>query len=233
MVLVNDQETPCPYLPGFQARLPLEWPRTPLSPERLDALLALGYRRSGHFFYRTRCPECQACQPTRIAVGAYVPSRSMRRVLERGDQKIRVAVHEPILSEQRLQLVNAHRNQRGLAHGTSWLDEEDYRGFLIETNCTTWEMVYRIGDRLVAVGVVDVGKTSLSAVYCYFDPNESKLSLGSYNILKLFELARDTGRRYVYLGMYVEANRHLNYKGRFLPQERLVNGIWQEVTKGL
>ena len=36
----------------------------------------------------------------------------------------------------------------------------------------------------------------------------------------------ESDRKYVYLGMYVAENRHLNYKARFMPQERFVNGCW-------
>jgi arginyl-tRNA--protein-N-Asp/Glu arginylyltransferase len=28
--------------------------------------------------------------------------------------------------------------------------------------------------------------------------------------------------------MYVAENKHLNYKARFLPQQRLINGVWQD-----
>ena len=44
--------------------------------------------------------------------------------------------------------------------------------------------------------------------------------------LKQIDWARETGRQYVYLGMYVAANQHLNYKARFLPQQRLIDGQW-------
>jgi arginine-tRNA-protein transferase len=66
----------------------------------------------------------------------------------------------------------------------------------------------------------------LSAVYTYFDPQFEKLSLGTYAILKQMQLAENTGRKYVYLGLYVAENQHLNYKARFTPQERLIDGRW-------
>ena len=58
----------------------------------------------------------------------------------------------------------------------------------------------------------------------------SRYSLGTYAILKQLQWAKESGRKFVYLGMYVANNSHLNYKARFGPQERLFDGKWQEVT---
>ena len=38
---------------------------------------------------------------------------------------------------------------------------------------------------------------------------------------------RRTGRRWLYLGLYVEDCRHLSYKARYRPHERLVDGDWR------
>jgi arginine-tRNA-protein transferase len=37
--------------------------------------------------------------------------------------------------------------------------------------------------------------------------------------------------RYLYLGLYVADCRHLAYKARFLPHERLVNGEWRRFDR--
>ena len=66
----------------------------------------------------------------------------------------------------------------------------------------------------------------MSAVYNFFDPQYSRLSIGTYSILKQIEFAQKTNRQFVYLGLYVQQNQHLNYKARFTPQERLIDGRW-------
>jgi arginyl-tRNA--protein-N-Asp/Glu arginylyltransferase len=135
--------------------------------------------------------------------------------------------HPPSVTSQKLELLNQHRLQRDLALNGVALDESDYRSFLVDTCCPTQEIQYYAAADLLAVAVVDVGKNCLSAVYCYFSPAHNRLSLGTYSILKQIQIAQNTGRQYVYLGMHVAANEHLNYKSRFVPQERLVRGIWQ------
>ena len=46
-------------------------------------------------------------------------------------------------------------------------------------------------------------------------------------MLYQIELCRRLGVPYLYLGYYVADCRSLNYKARFLPHERLVDGQWQ------
>ena len=77
------------------------------------------------------------------------------------------------------------------------------------------------------MAIVDAGRTSLSAVYCYYDPEFSLLSLGTYSVLRTVELCRQTGRRYLYLGFYISQSPHMAYKARFHPHERLVDGQWR------
>ena len=57
------------------------------------------------------------------------------------------------------------------------------------------------------------------------------MSLGTYCILKQIEACRAWGLRYLYLGLYVADCRHLAYKARFLPHERLVNGEWRKFDR--
>lgn len=218
---------PCSYLADRMANMPLILPERHVASEEFDHLLANGLRRSGYFTYFTACDGCNACEPTRVEVSRFRWSYSWRRILKRGDQLLTVHCTEPEFSEEKLRLFNTHRNHRELGLGDREYETTDYEGFLVDTCCdSTIELQFRKDDQLVAVSIIDCGAQSLSAVYTYFDPAFEKLSLGSYAILKQIQLAESTGRKYVYLGMYVAENRHLNYKARFLPQERLVEGQW-------
>jgi arginine-tRNA-protein transferase len=133
----------------------------------------------------------------------------------------------PQCDDQRLLLFNRHNQERALdVRRQGPADVEEYRTFLVESICQTMEWTFWLEDELVAVSTVDYGATGLSAVYCYFNPDHGSLSLGTYSILKLFQFAEETGRTYVYLGLYVAENRHLKYKSRFVPQERRVKYKW-------
>ena len=55
-------------------------------------------------------------------------------------------------------------------------------------------------------------------------------SLGTYMILDHIQRAGRMGLRYVYLGYWVRGSRKMDYKGRFLPQERLMSDGWVRIT---
>ncbi len=224
---VADDPSICPYLDARTACMPLEVPQHYVDAAQLDHLLNLGYRRAGWFYYRTACLGCQACEPLRVDVTKFVESRSLRRVLKRGDAELHVTIGKPKCDPERLRLFNQHRIQRDMARSDGPADEDDYSSFLIASWNETSEICYWLGSRLAAVAIVDVGQTALSAVYCYFDPELDYLSLGTYSILTQMRIARANELRWLYLGMYVEANKHLRYKARYYPHERFQAGSWR------
>jgi leucyl-tRNA---protein transferase len=227
LIVVHDQPQECPYLQGITARMPLRLPIGRLDPPAMDALFALGYRRTGDFLYRTECAPCHACEPTRVIVDRFQWTRSLTRVLRRGDALLTMSVGPPQCDSQRIDLFNRHRQERGLARDEEQVDEAGYRAFLVESCCDSLEMAFWLDGQLAAVAIVDAGQDSLSAVYTHFDPELPRLSLGTYAVLKQIQYAAETGRSYVYLGMYVAANRHLNYKARYRPQQRYTEGSWK------
>ena len=224
--LIVDETSVCPYLTGQTARMPLSLPQGNVTGEQFDAILAAGYRRSGWFFYRTQCKACQACEPLRIEVARFDESRSMRRARRLGDEHLQMQIAAPILNDERLRVFNAHRAGRKLDRGEPEADASDYSSFLLNSFCEVMELSFWDGDRLVAVTITDVGETSLSAVYCYFDPAYSWLSPGTYAILQQISFAQKDCFKWLYLGMFVAGNSHLCYKSRFGPHERLRNGQW-------
>jgi arginine-tRNA-protein transferase len=225
LAVVQDHLQQCPYIDDVTARMPLQLPIGAVTPEVTDRLLELGYRRSGDFVYRTQCPSCNECKPTRVEVDRFKLTTSMKRVRKRGDRELRCEWGTPKVDAHRVWMFNQHRSVRGLGM-SSEIDADSYRSFLFDTCCDTVELSIFRGEELISVSIVDAGRNSTSAVYTHFDPAASKYSLGTYAILKQIEWARDSGRKFVYLGMYVSSNSHLNYKSRFAPQQRLIAGEW-------
>ena len=129
------------------------------------ALLAAGYRRSGWFYYRTRCPACSACVPLRLEVAAFAPSRSQRRARRLGDRHLQVTWGEPTIDQRRIDLFNKHRQQRGLDHEHPPATAADYQSFLLNASCGVLELSLHYAGELVAVSITDVGSHSLAAVY--------------------------------------------------------------------
>jgi arginyl-tRNA--protein-N-Asp/Glu arginylyltransferase len=84
---------------------------------------------------------------------------------------------------------------------------------------------------LVAVALTDVLKDGLSMVYSFYEPEPVGRSLGTFMILDHVARARRLGLAYVYLGYWVRGSRKMDYKGRFLPQQRLAPEGWQRVER--
>jgi arginine-tRNA-protein transferase len=87
---------------------------------------------------------------------------------------------------------------------------------------------YRTADgRLIGTVLTDVQNDGLSAVYSFFDPDESKRSLGTYMIMDMIDFAKELGLAWLYLGYYVEDSSKMYYKARFQPASVFIDGQWQ------
>jgi len=225
--VVHDEPSPCVYLDGRTARLPLRLPVRPLRPDELARRLREGDRRQGLLLYRPACPACSACEAIRLDTTSFRPSRSQRRAYRRGEETIETFIGAPSATPEKVLLYNRHKLDRGLMVGDDLLDLRSYREFLVETCTETIELEYRLDGELVAVALVDRSDEGLSAVYAFFDPNHSALSLGTYSIMKQLDLCREWGLRYLYLGLYVAGSPPMEYKTRYRPHERRVDGRWQ------
>jgi arginine-tRNA-protein transferase len=228
-ITIYDQPEPCPYLAGQVARLPLKMQSRKLTPAEFDERLERGERRTGPFMYGTRCPACQACEPIRLEVDRFRPTRTQTRVWKRGQELFRCEVQTPRADSERIALFNLHRRGRDLAHEREDTTSAGYRQFLVESCCDTVEVAYYLGERLVMVAIVDRGQEALSAVYTYFDPDPevARLSPGVFSILYELELCRLWEKRHLYLGFYVAGNEHMRYKAKYHPHERQIGGAWQ------
>ena len=85
------------------------------------------------------------------------------------------------------------------------------------------------GGDLIAVALTDILSDGLSMVYSFFEPGEENRSMGTFMILDHIARARRLGLPYVYLGYWIEGSRKMDYKARFLPQQRLAPSGWLRV----
>lgn len=217
----------CGYLPGREARSAFFDPKAVLTPERYNELLQMGFRRSGVYVYRPACATCKACQPARVAVGSFVPSRTQTRCLKRNaDLSLSRGTQ---LSDEHFAL---YRRYLSLRHAGGGMDPNDPVAFHQFLECPWGEMQvwdFRLGSRLLATAIVDVLPRALSAVYTFFEPAETARSLGTLAVLHQIEQARRDGRDYVYLGYWVEESPKMAYKGRFRPLEIRGAHGWQRI----
>src|SRR6185437_14925557 len=118
----------------------------------------------------------------------------------------------------------------------------DYAMMIEDSHVDTRVMEYRLRGpdsgftgrgtgQLLAMALTDVLNDGLSMVYSFFDPESADRSLGTLTILDHITRARKLGLAYVYLGYWVPGSRKMDYKGRFLPQERLAPSGWTRVER--
>jgi leucyl-tRNA---protein transferase len=215
----------CSYLPNERAQMRYEL-APHLTPDVYMTRLREGWRRFGPIVFRNECPTCRKCQSLRVPVNSFRPSTSQRRVWARNVDDLQVRVGTPMSSPEKLALF--HRFHRHGHQTKGWPTDpgHDLRLF-INNPFPTEEWSYYVGERLVGVGYVDVLPEGLSAIYFFHEPDEAKRSLGTFNLLKTIEVARERRLPHVYLGYYVQGCRSLEYKARFTPNEKLnESGEW-------
>lgn len=194
-----------------------------------QAAMSIGMRRSGTLAYRPICSGCRKCQPFRVDVNRFEPSRSQKRVIKRCDGLFTTDIVRPVLDAEHLRLYARYQQDQHDKDGQQ-ADEESYARFLIDTVADTWELTWRDkAGALVAVGIVDVVGDGVSTVYFYWDPALRDLSLGVYSALWEIDLCRRWGKQYYYLGYLVRGSRTMSYKSQYSGGEVWDGRRWVEV----
>jgi leucyl-tRNA---protein transferase len=229
----------CPYLPGRQERKVFTHLVGERAAEVNDVLTQGGFRRSQSIAYRPACEACRACVSVRVLTQEFEPSRTFRRVLAVNDDLIGHAGSAQPTAEQ-YSLFRAYLDTRHADGGMVDMSVLDYSMMIEDSHVRTKLIEYRrrgpdsiITGRgtgpLLAVALTDTLADGLSMVYSFYDPEAGGRSLGTYVILDHIARARRLGLPHVYLGYWVDGSPKMDYKRRFLPQERLGQDGWMRV----
>jgi arginine-tRNA-protein transferase len=221
----------CEYLPDEVARLAYVQVDRMTAAEYLE-WLQVGWRRFGHVLFRPACPSCRKCQSLRVPVAAFEPHRTQRRVWKANLGSVSIAMGEPCPSPETRALYEKFHRYQHEAKGWPAPEAEGGDGFS-PNPFPTEEWRYLVNGHLAGVGYVDVLPDALSAIYFFYDPDERRRSLGTFNVLSIIEEARRRALPWVYLGYYVEGCQSVEYKGRFMPNEVLrPDGSWAPFLRG-
>ena len=231
--------SPCPYLPGREERKVFTHLVGERAPELNDLLTHGGFRRSQSIAYRPACETCRACVSVRVVVEDFQPTRSMRRVAERNGDLV-AEMRVPVPTSEQYSVFRSYLDSRHRDGGMADMTVLDYAMMVEDSHVETRIVEFRrrgpdsrITARgngpLLGVALTDVLSDGLSMVYSFFDPDAGPRSLGTFIILDHISRARRLGLPYVYLGYWVKGSKKMDYKGRFLPQERLSGDGWMRV----
>ena len=230
--------SPCPYLPGRHERKVFTHLVGDKAGDLNDLLTHGGFRRSQSIAYRPACDQCRACVSVRVIANEFRPSRNFRKIAARnadiaGEQRSAVPTSE------QYSVFRAYLDARHRHGGMADMTVLDYAMMVEDSHVETRIIEYRKrgidtgitgrGQELVAVALTDVLSDGLSMVYSFFEPSEESRSLGTFMILDHIARARRQGLPYVYLGYWIEGSKKMDYKGRFLPQQRLAPSGWLRI----
>jgi arginine-tRNA-protein transferase len=220
----------CGYLPDRKWALEYEHVASASTADYMGRLRE-GWRRFGHTLFRPQCPGCAACRSLRVVVDRFRPDRSQRRARKANEGEVALRISEPRVTRSRLALYDRYHDFQADFKGWPQHPAKDPESYFESFVCNPFpveEWCYYLGKDLVGVGYVDVLPEGLSAIYFFYEPDERRRSLGTWNVLCVIDEAARRRLPHVYLGYHVAGCRSLEYKARFVPNETLgPDGIWR------
>ncbi len=222
---------PCPYLSGKQERKVFTHLLGPDARHLNSQLSQGGFRRSQNIAYRPACDNCKSCVSVRVPVKSFDWTRGFRKTLNRNADVSSKVVPAKATSEH-YSLFRHYIDHRHSEGGMADMTVLDFAAMVDETVVDTRLVEFRIPTEyqpegeLIAAVLCDMLDDGISLIYSFYDPTLQSRSLGTYVILDTLRRAERMGLPYVYLGFWVQGSTKMNYKSRFLPQERLGPEGW-------
>lgn len=201
--------------------------------EAYEQLIRVGFRRSGNQVYRPHCDGCHACQSIRVKTQLFKPNKSQKRALAKfRDLQINIIAAKSAaftkLEAEYYDLYARYINERHADSSMFPPSKAQFDNFIL----SEWQSIIfieaRLGQQLVAVAVTDVVSDGYSALYTFYDSAPANASIGTFMICQQILLAQQQHLPYVYLGYQIDACQKMNYKEKFVPNERFNGTNWYE-----
>ncbi len=182
-------------------------------------LIERGYRRFGKMYFRPICTSCDECKSIKIDINNFKFSSSQKRVIKKA-ACITSYIQKPSLSKTHLELFEKYhlfmKNKKGWEHHPTTA-QGYYNSFVDAHNDFGYEILYYIEDKLIGVDLIDILDDGISSIYFYYDPDFSAYSLGKLSLYNQITLAKNSQKKWIYLGYYVKDCPSLSYKSHYKP----------------
>lgn len=215
----------CPYIAGrTEQRVAVDISQ---NPALHDQMARAGFRRVENWVYKPACPGCNACIPWRVDTVGFKMGRNLARIWRSHEDLTRhIAPITPTIAH-----FNLFKRYISARHGDgqmATMNRDEFVSMIENSPIESVLLNYMNADgRLIAAMLTDVQSDGLSAVYSFYDPDETKRSLGTYMIMDMIDFAKELGLPWLYLGYYVEDSSKMYYKSRFQPASVFIDGQWQ------
>ena len=209
-----------------------------LTPQQYQNLINNGwYRRGGVKMFRLRENHTMSCCDWETRVSAlefdHTKSKSYRKVLRRMPDNIRIKTSPAYFNQEAFDLYNSYHVSK---HDKAIKSEFSYSEHIVhspyrhqgENGVTygTFHQEYYLGDKLAAVGVIDVVPCGIVSVYMWYDNSKevNRYSFGVYSAIKEIEYVctlakQNPDMKYYYLQGWNPNNKKLAYKADYTPVE--------------
>jgi len=189
------------------------------SAETCQDLIERGFRRFGKMYFRPVCEDCQECQSIKIDVENFSFSKSQKRIMKKSAH-FESYIQTPNLSQSHLDLFkkyHLHMKDKKEWTYSDTTPEHYYQSFVTGHNEFGYEVLYFDEDKLIGVDLIDILEDGISSIYFYYDPDYSQYSLGKLSLYNQIRYAKRSGKKWIYLGYYVEECPSLSYKSEYKP----------------
>lgn len=228
LVFYATPEHPCSYLDNRLATTMFVDPKARVDDDLYTRLSQLGFRRSGHHYYKPRCTGCNACIAVRIPVKKFQPSRSQRRNLKR-NADLTINITPPEFNPVHFDIYQNYINERHHDGDMFPPSLDQYESFLMEAREKTMFVEFMADGKVLGVAVTDIVNDGLSAIYTFFEPTVATRALGVYGILWQIEEAKRRDLPFLYLGYWIRGCNKMSYKINYRPLEILLRDNWMTI----
>ena len=192
----------CSYIDKMDAQSLVVTPYKSINQNIFQDLIEKGFRRSGQYIYKPNCKSCTACIPIRLPVQKFLFSKTQKRIYKKYSFfKVREA---PLTFKQKhFDLYLKYQNKRHSFINNDQNNVDDYKDFLIKSNVKSKFIEFWDGDLLKIVSIVDIVSDGISAVYTFYDPDDKKVSYGTYSIIWLINWCKAQQLKNMYLGYWI------------------------------
>ena len=224
-----------------------------LSPIQYQHLIDNGwYRRGGVKLFRLRENHNMKCCDWETRVDAlkfdHTTSKSYRKVLRKMPNNISIKTLPAYFNKEAFDLYNSYHVSK---HDKPIKSEHSYSEHVVYSPYRqqegkggivygTYHQEYYLGEKLAAVGVIDVVPHGVVSVYMWYDNSKevNKYSFGVYSALKEIEYVcslanRNPDIKYYYLQGWNPQNKKLAYKANYTPVEFFCPCISTEWISGV
>ncbi len=203
-------------------------------------MLQRGWRRFGRVHFVPECANCNECKTIRIDINNFKYSKSQKRLFSK-NKDLDIYVQKPSLSIDHISLFNKYHKH--MKNKKNWNDNliepSEYKASYVDgAGEFGKEILYFLNDKLIAVALCDITKDCMSSVYCFYDHDYEKRSLGKYSIITQISMAKQANIEHLFLGYWIKDHFSMGYKEDYQPFDILQNRpklnepcIWEKYEK--